>query len=68
VKPLGKAAQAKWRLATYETEVMNPILAMIRARDEPDEYPLDDVLVDALYAVHDELRRVAVEFGASWAK
>jgi hypothetical protein len=60
-------AQAKKRLTLYETEVMNPLLAMIRARDDANDYPLDDVLMDALYAVHDELRRVAVEIGASWA-
>ena len=58
-KPLTKAA-AKKRLSVYEDVIFNPLLAEIRARHEsPRE--LDLLVVAALYEIHDELRRVAVE-------
>lgn len=55
------ASKAKKRLVFYEVEIMNPILAQIRARTEPEVYPLDGMLSDAVHLVHDELRRVAIE-------
>lgn len=60
VKKLTAAAAYK-RLKSYEVEIMNPILAQIRARTEPEVYPLDDLLIDAVHLVHEELRRVASE-------
>ena len=61
-KPLTRAA-AKKRLSLYESEIMNPMLAEMKRRDDANEteYFGRLALKDHLYAVHDELRRVAVE-------
>jgi hypothetical protein len=60
-------AQAQRRLALYETEVMNPLLAMIRTRvaaeDDGFKDPSDVLLEDALDMVHDELRWMAMNDG-----
>lgn len=61
------ASKARARLTTFETEIMNPLLAELRPQKYtwPTDHPGSPFVVEeamqGIYAVHDYLRRVASE-------